>query len=153
LKESRLYPSKALHGQVAHKIGRRIAEGSISTGALLPREAELASQFGVSRQAIREALKVLAAKGLVASRRRTGTHVLPRSSWNLLDPDVLAWHPPERVPRDLLKDLIELRFLIEPAAAEAAASRASPEDRCDCGCARTNAPGHGQPPRLHRCGR
>ena len=128
LKESRLYPSKALHGQVAHKIGRRIAEGAIPTGALLPREAELAGQFGVSRQAIREALKVLAAKGLVASRRRTGTHVLPRSSWNLLDPDVLAWHPPERIPPDFLKDLIELRRLIEPAAAENAAARGSPED-------------------------
>jgi DNA-binding FadR family transcriptional regulator len=128
LRESRLYPSKALHGQVAHKIGRRIAEGAIPTGALLPREAELAGQFGVSRQAIREALKVLAAKGLVASRRRTGTHVLPRSSWNLLDPDVLAWHPPERIPPDFLKDLIELRRLIEPAAAENAAARGSPED-------------------------
>jgi DNA-binding FadR family transcriptional regulator len=128
LKESRLYPSKALHGQVAHKIGRRIAEGAIPTSALLPREAELAGQFGVSRQAIREALKVLAAKGLVASRRRTGTHVLPRSSWNLLDPDVLAWHPPERIPPDFLKDLIELRRLIEPAAAEGAAARGSPED-------------------------
>ena len=135
MKDRRLYPSRALHGQVAHNIGRRIVEGTIPEGALLPREAELATQFGVSRQAIREALKVLAAKGLVASRRRTGTHVQPRSSWNLLDPDVLAWHPPERIPPDFLKDLVELRRLIEPAAAERAATRASPADIAAIGTA------------------
>jgi DNA-binding FadR family transcriptional regulator len=128
LKDRRLYPSRALHGQVAHNIGRRIVEGTIPEGALLPREAELGTQFGVSRQAIREALKVLAAKGLLASRRRTGTHVLPRSSWNLLDPDVLAWHPPERIPPDFLKDLVELRRLIEPASAARAATRATADD-------------------------
>jgi GntR family transcriptional regulator, galactonate operon transcriptional repressor len=125
----------ALHGQVAHSIGRRIVEGSIKENTFLPREAELATQFGVSRQAVREALKVLAAKGLVASRRRTGTSVLPRSSWNLLDPDVLAWHPPERVPPDFLKDLVELRRLIEPAAAERAATRATAEEIAALGTA------------------
>jgi len=83
----------------------------------------LAEQFSVSRQAVREALKVLAAKGLVVSRRRTGTCVLPRSSWNLLDPDVLAWHPPQRLATRLLADLEELRRLIEPAAAAFAAIR------------------------------
>lgn len=94
---------------------------------MLPRESELAAQFSFSRQAIREALKVLAAKGLVASRRRTGTVVLPRSSWNLLDPDVLAWHPPQNLPPDFLHDLVELRRVIEPAAAELAATRGTPE--------------------------
>ncbi len=128
MKEQRLYPSRALHGQVAHLLGRRIVEGIVAPGQLLPREAELAAQFKVSRQAVREALKVLAAKGLVASRRRTGTHVLPRSEWNLLDPDVLAWHPPERLPRDFFRDLVELRTLIEPFAAESAARRGRPED-------------------------
>lgn len=128
MKEQRLYPSRALHGQVAHCLGRRIVEGFIAPGQLLPREAELAAEFKVSRQAIREALKVLAAKGLVASRRRTGTHVLPRSEWHLLDPDVLAWHPVERIPPDFLRDLVELRSLVEPFAAEAAARRGSPAD-------------------------
>ena len=89
----------------------------------MPREAELAMQFCVSRQAVREALKVLAAKGLVQSRRRTGTRILPRASWNLLDPDVLAWHPPANFGPRLLADLGELRRLIEPAAAEFAATR------------------------------
>jgi DNA-binding FadR family transcriptional regulator len=112
-----------LHGRVAHQIGRRIVSGEIPEGALLPREAEFAEEFGVSRQAVREALKVLAAKGLVASRRRTGTQVLPRADWNLLDPDVLAWHSAGRLPPKLLDDLVELRRLIEPAAAALAAER------------------------------
>jgi DNA-binding FadR family transcriptional regulator len=112
-----------LHGRVAHQIGRRVVSGEIPEGALLPREAEFADEFGVSRQAVREALKVLAAKGLVASRRRTGTHVLPRGDWNLLDPDVLAWHAAGRLPPKLLDDLVELRRLIEPAAAALAAER------------------------------
>jgi DNA-binding FadR family transcriptional regulator len=123
LTERRLYPSAGIHGQVAHTIGKRITSGEVPAGALLPREAELAEQFAVSRQAIREALKVLAAKGLVQSRRRTGTRVLPRGAWNLFDPDVLAWHPLTGSASRLLADLAELRMLIEPAAAEFAATR------------------------------
>jgi DNA-binding FadR family transcriptional regulator len=123
LSNRRLYPAAGIHGRVAHDIGRKIVSGDIPEGHLLPREAMLAEQFSVSRQAVREALKVLAAKGLVVSRRRTGTCVLPRSSWNLLDPDVLAWHPPQKLATRLLTDLEELRRLIEPAAASFAATR------------------------------
>jgi len=123
LVEKRLYPAAALHGQVAHEIGRQIVSGTIAEGAFLPRESELAAKYGVSRQALREALKVLAAKGLIASRRRAGTHVTPRQSWNLLDPDVLAWHPPGAIDPAFLSDLVELRSLIEPAAAAFAAKR------------------------------
>lgn len=127
LPNKRLYPSRALHARVAHEIGRRIVSSDYAEGASLPRESELAEQFGVSRQAVREALKVLAAKGLVASRRRTGTSVLPRASWNLLDPDVLAWHSPESIRKEFLDDLVELRRVIEPAAAALAARRVDPE--------------------------
>jgi len=122
--DKRLYPSAALHGQVAHDIGRQIVSGTIAEGRFLPREAELSQSFGVSRQAVREGLKVLAAKGLVGSRRRAGTYVLPRSDWNLLDPDVLAWHTPSELDPAFIKDLIELRRVIEPAAVEMAAARA-----------------------------
>lgn len=120
---ARLYPSGGVHGQVAHEFGRIIVSGGIPEGANLPREAELAERFRASRQAVREALKVLAAKGLVVSRRRTGTTVLPRSNWNLLDPDVIAWHPADRVPPEFLEDLIAVRHAIEPAAAVDAARR------------------------------
>jgi len=124
LPERRLYPTTGAHGQVVHEIGRRVVSGGFSEGEILPREAELAEAHGVSRQAVREALKVLAAKGLVASRRRSGTRVLSRAQWNLLDPDVLAWHAPEAIPPRIVSDLLELRLLIEPAAAGMAASRA-----------------------------
>jgi DNA-binding FadR family transcriptional regulator len=122
--DRRLDPSGALHGRVAHEIGRRIVSGGIGEGEFLPREAELSEQFDVSRQAVREGLKVLAAKGLVGSRRRAGTYVLPRANWNLLDPDVLAWHPPAAIDPAFIRDLVELRRVIEPAAVEMAATRA-----------------------------
>jgi len=122
--DKRLYPSAALHGRVAHDIGRQIVSGAIAEGQFLPREAELSKSFDVSRQAVREGLKVLAAKGLVGSRRRAGTYVLPRTSWNLLDPDVLAWHSPSELDPSFISDLIELRRVIEPAAVEMAAKRA-----------------------------
>ncbi len=102
--------------------------GSIKEGDTLPREAELAERYCVSRQAVREALKVLAAKGLVQTRRRAGSVVPARRNWNLFDPDVLAWHTgPAKLPPDFLADLIELRGLIEPGAAAMAASRGKPE--------------------------
>lgn len=127
LPHTRLYPSRAVHAKLAHEIGRRIVTGDYAEGASLPRESELGEQFGISRQAVREALKVLAAKGLVASRRRTGTSVLPRAVWNLLDPDVLAWHTPDSIRKEFLDDLIELRGAVEPAAAALAARRVDPE--------------------------
>jgi len=124
----RLYPSASQHGRVAHEIGRQIVTGSIKEGDTLPREAELAERYCVSRQAVREALKVLAAKGLVQTRRRAGSIVPARRNWHLFDPDVLAWHTgPAKLPPDFLADLIELRKLIEPAAAAMAASRGGPQ--------------------------
>lgn len=122
---NRTYPSVALPGRVAHEIGRKIVSGAIDEGASLPHETELASQFSVSRQAVREGLKVLAAKGLVTSRRRAGTHVTSRGSWNLLDPDVLEWSSPMSLGATFIRDLVELRRLIEPAAAGMAAKRGS----------------------------
>lgn len=125
---NRLYPSASQHGRVAHEIGRQIVTGSIKEGDTLPREAEFAARYGVSRQAVREALKVLAAKGLVQTRRRAGSVVPARRNWHLFDPDVLAWHMgPAKLPPGFLADLIELRGLIEPGAAAMAASRGKPD--------------------------
>ena len=114
------YPRGGLHGQIVHAIGRRIVSGAIRPGELLPAESHLKA----SRTVVREAIKVLAAKGLVESRPKTGTRVRPAASWNLLDPDVLAWQQ-EGMPRPaFLRKLTEVRLIVEPAAAELAARRA-----------------------------
>jgi GntR family galactonate operon transcriptional repressor len=114
------YPEQSLHGRIVHAIGRRILSGDLRPGDLLPAELELRA----SRTVVREAVKVLAAKGLVVSRPKTGTRVRARDAWNLLDPDVLAWQQDGAVDDALLRKLTEVRRIIEPAAAELAAARA-----------------------------
>ena len=79
----------------------------------------------MSRTAYREAMRILIAKGLLESRPKAGTRVTPRERWNLLDPEVLAWmfegEPDER----FIRELCELRGVVEPAAAASAARRRS----------------------------
>jgi DNA-binding FadR family transcriptional regulator len=103
-------------------MGRRIVTGEIRPGEQLPTAAGVRASRGV----VREAIKVLAAKGLVVSRPKTGTRVRPPESWNLLDPDVLAWQQAGQAPGAFLGKLTEVRLLIEPGAAEMAARRAGP---------------------------
>jgi DNA-binding FadR family transcriptional regulator len=124
--DSPLGRHRTMHGRVVEWLGRRIVSGELSDGSRLPNEAELAAQLKVSRGGIREAVKALAAKGLVEPRPRLGTRVLPREQWNLMDPEVITWHRGS-APPGFLTDLLELRMLVEPGAAELAASRASVE--------------------------
>src|SRR5437762_11044795 len=118
------YPRGGLHGQIVHSIGRRILRGDIQPGEVLP----LDSGLPASRTVQREAIKVLAAKGLVESRPKTGTRVRPREAWNLLDTDVLAWQQAGAGSPTLLRALTEVRRFVEPAAAELAAMRADARD-------------------------
>jgi DNA-binding FadR family transcriptional regulator len=122
-------PARAnLHLQVAGRIGSLIAQGKLAPGSVLPNESQLGTKFGVSRTALREAIKVLAAKGLVEVRRKTGTRVRPNSHWNMLDGEVLSWlFSGSDVPADL-SDLLEVSRIVEPAGARMAAERATPED-------------------------
>ena len=120
------YPRRGLHGEVVHDIGVRILSGELEPGETLFGEDDRAGD--ASRTVLREAIKVLAAKRLVESRPKTGTRVRPRSDWNLLDPDVLAWQLEAGPTPSFLEDALELRQLIEPAAARLAAARASDED-------------------------
>jgi GntR family galactonate operon transcriptional repressor len=124
----RTYPRRGLHGAVVHDIGLRIVQGQLEPGDPLPTEDELSGELSVSRTVLREAIKVLAAKRLVESRPKTGTRVQQRSEWNLLDPDVLAWQLEAGPDRRFLEDTLELRSLIEPAAARLAAKRASEDE-------------------------
>ncbi len=117
-----------LHARVVNAIGRRIVRGELTPGEILPEQGELSRQLGVSRTVVREATKVLATMGLVESRSKRGTVVLPRSGWRLLDPDVLAWLTEAGPDPDFLRDVFEVRRIIEPAAARLAAARASAEE-------------------------
>ena len=117
------YPHAGQHGRLVHTIGRRIVTGEIRPGEQLPTPARVRASRGV----VREAVKVLAAKGLVVSRPKTGTRVRPPESWNLLDPDVLAWRQEGLSPGAFLGKLTEVRLIIEPGAAELAARQAGPD--------------------------
>jgi DNA-binding FadR family transcriptional regulator len=119
---------RTLHAQVAREIGLQILEGKLTPGAVLPNEADFGMQLGVSRTALREAVKVLAAKGLVEVRRKTGTRVRPQHDWNALDPDVLNWLFSGKGFAVGIPDLLELRLIVEPAGAKLAAERATPEN-------------------------
>src|SRR6266704_3653515 len=118
------YPDRSLHDRVVHAIGRKILGGQLRPGAFLPAEPEL----GASRTVVREAIKVLTAKGLVESRPKIGTWVRPREAWHLLDADVLAWQQEGTSRPSLLRALTEVRRIVEPAAAELAATRADSRD-------------------------
>jgi GntR family transcriptional regulator, galactonate operon transcriptional repressor len=116
---------KNFHDQTVDTLGRRMVAGELAPGERMPPEAELAESLGVSRLALREAMKTLAAKGMVSIRTRTGTHVQPRRAWNLFDPTVLQWHAHGGLDAKFVADLMELRRLIEPAAARLAAVQAT----------------------------
>ncbi len=111
-------------------LGSEIAQDVFAVGDALPPEHDLEMRLGVGRGVVREAIKTLAAKGLVSVRPRHGTHVRPRRDWSLLDRDVLTWLAGSREPdRELLLAIQEVRLIIEPAAAALAAERATKTDR------------------------
>jgi DNA-binding FadR family transcriptional regulator len=110
-------------------LGRRIVSGWVPPGEALPAEPLLAAEYDVSRTAVRETLRVLAAKGLVEARPMRGTRVRPRREWRLLDPDLLRWSVDDGDPAPLLHDLLDVRLMLEPEAARLAAERAGTPDR------------------------
>ncbi|KAB8170951.1 FCD domain-containing protein [Streptomyces sp. 3MP-14] len=126
------YASRGVHGQTVEALARRLLGGEWPEGATLDLVA-LQAELDVSLTALRESLKVLAAKGLVDARQRRGTFVRPRAHWNLLDPDVLRWRlaatpAGEGGDAALHRDLGEVRAIVEPAAARLAAERRDPDD-------------------------
>jgi DNA-binding FadR family transcriptional regulator len=119
---------RRLRGAIAHYLGTAIVSGAIRPGERLTGEVANAEALDVSRSAYREAVRVLTAKGLVESRTKAGTWVQPRSRWNLLDPEVLAWAFAGEPDPAFVRNLFELRAIVEPAAARLAAERRQPED-------------------------
>lgn len=117
-----------VHARVTARLASEILGGIYPPGAIMPQEEALAVRLGVSRISIREAVKVLTAKGLVEVRPRIGIRVRPRTDWSILDPDLLAWHPDLGADPEVVHGLLETRRLIEPATAELAAQRATGAD-------------------------
>lgn len=116
------FKGRGLHGQVVHELGMRIMRGELPPGTLIDPDG-LAREMDVSRTVIREALKVLTAKGLIDARPRVGTTITDRSHWQLLDTEVMSWRATDRPDPRLVVELDEVRLVIEPAAAHMAAMR------------------------------
>ncbi|HLW89893.1 MAG TPA: FadR/GntR family transcriptional regulator [Roseiarcus sp.] len=117
-----------MSAQVARIIGTRIVSGEFRPGDSLPIESELCLAYGVSRSTIREAIKNLAAKRLIEVGPKVGTRILPFSSWNLLDPDVLSWRLNAQFDRRIVEDLYEMRQCFEPRACFLATRDGTAED-------------------------
>src|SRR5210317_1019050 len=107
----------SLTQEIVHKLGVDIVTGKYSGINAFPIESEICDKYGASRSIVREAIKVLNAKGLLIARPRRGTSVRPENEWNLLDPDVLYWMLNRRFSLSLLKHFTRARLAIEPAAA------------------------------------
>ncbi|MBI1364331.1 MAG: FCD domain-containing protein [Alphaproteobacteria bacterium] len=120
--------SLRLHGEIARDIGVKIISGEYKPGEILDGEIAASEHLHVSRTVYREAMRILAAKGLVVSRPKVGTRVSRQSTWHLLDPDVLSWVFEFEPDEAFLSGLFELRRMIEPSAAALAAQRRSASD-------------------------
>ncbi len=114
--------------RVVGEIGRAIVSGAYPERSLLPGDAELMQQFGVSRTVLREALRTLSGKGLILARARVGTRVRPRSEWNLFDRDLLIWQARQGFDEQFITHLSEMRLALEPEAAALAAERRSSDE-------------------------
>jgi DNA-binding FadR family transcriptional regulator len=116
------------HSELVSEIGTRIVRGDYAPGDALPTEAELGTMLGVSRNGVREAVKVLASKGLIVSRTKQGISVRPRSDWNMLDPEILRWCVAGGPTKAFWQSVYQVRKIIEPGAAALAALQGSDAD-------------------------
>ena len=116
---------RSLHDEVVEKLGLSIVSGVFAEGANLPNEADLAGDLGVSRNVLREAVKVLVSKGMLDVRPKTGTTVRAKEQWHMLDPEVLAWEAAGDLHLPYAFNFTEFRLIVEPKASFLAAKRAT----------------------------
>lgn len=126
--EQGLRAGSSNHARVVEGLGQAIVSGHPPTGDLLPRDDELAEEFGVSRTVLREAMKTLAAKGMVVPKARVGTRVQPRTEWNMFDAQMLRWHLEGEQNDAFYEQLFQMRLAFEPYAAGLAAEKAREKD-------------------------
>jgi DNA-binding FadR family transcriptional regulator len=115
--------ARGLTAHVVSEVARDIIRGELPVGTVLAPE-EVCHQYAVSRTVVREAVRVLQHKGMVAAAPRAGTRVLDQTAWNTLDPDVIGWRSAIEAPRQM-RELLQMRRAVEPLAAALAARRAS----------------------------
>jgi DNA-binding FadR family transcriptional regulator len=129
--ESRAYVQtmiKNVHGNTVDHLGSAIVAGRYAVGGSMPPEPMLCEELGVSRTVVREAVKSLVAKGLLSTGPKVGTRVLHEDQWNWFDPDVITWQSKAGLNPQFLRDLQDLRRVVEPAAVRLAAERATAKD-------------------------
>ena len=119
---------KNVHGNTVDFLGEAILSGRYPVGAKIASEAMLCAELGVSRTVVRESVKSLVAKGLLHAGPKVGTHVLAQEDWNWFDADVIAWQSKVGLTPEFVRDLQDLRRLVEPAAVKLAAARATTQD-------------------------
>ncbi len=119
---------KNVHGNTVDYLGEAIVAGRFGVGGALPPEPLLCEELGVSRTVVRESVKSLVAKGLIVTGPKVGTRVMPAQQWNWFDPDVIAWQTKAGLTPEFVRDLQDLRLIVEPAAIRLAAQRATQPD-------------------------
>ena len=82
-------PIERIGTTVLREIVEQIVTGIHPPESMMPTEAALSEEFGVSRTVVRESMKRLQEKGMVTVAQGRGTTVNPRTSWNMLDPLVI----------------------------------------------------------------
>jgi DNA-binding FadR family transcriptional regulator len=119
---------KNVHGNTVDFLGEAIVSGRYPVGTVIPAEPILCEELGVSRTVIRESVKSLTAKGLIVASPKVGTKVMPSDQWNWFDPDVIVWQSKAGLTAEFLRDLQDLRRIVEPAAVRLAAERATVQE-------------------------
>jgi DNA-binding FadR family transcriptional regulator len=119
---------KNVHGHTLELLGEAIVGGRYAAGQALPPEPVLCAELGISRTVVREVVKSLVAKGLVSTGPKVGTRVLAQEHWNWFDVDVIVWKSATGLSPEFLRDLQDVRRVLEPAAVRMAAERATPQD-------------------------
>jgi DNA-binding FadR family transcriptional regulator len=113
-----------LHRHLMRVVIADIVNGTEPTGAALPREADLARQFGVSRGVARECIRGLEERGLVTVKHGRGATVLPPERWDVFDPDVLTALLDGEQGAPILGEYLQCRRVLEIEAVGLAAERA-----------------------------
>lgn len=129
LNAQQLAAQKNISWVLAEKLAQQILRGEYAPGAILPGEMELGEQFGVSRTAVREAIKTLTAKGMVLPRPRIGTRIMPRNNWNFLDNELLSWWMSEENIEGVIQHFLVMRNSLEPQACLLAATLGNAEQK------------------------